>query len=345
MTLPAQQQLDRLGFDARWGEALEALRLRFSAVELEPARVLRQDRGWLRVGLASGERLARISGKLQKEAESALELPTIGDWVALSTAGAREATIHALLPRRSLLSRRMSGSEDEAQPIAANCDVAFLMQGLEQPPNARRIERALSMIAASGATGVVLLNKADVASDPEGAVAQVRAIAPNAPVVLLSAERDPQLDAVAAFLPAGKTAVLLGPSGVGKSTLTNRLLGEARIATGEVRAGDAKGRHTTTRRELVLLPSGALLIDGPGVREFGLWEAELDQTFPDIDALAAQCRFRDCAHHKEPGCAVRAASESGQLDPKRLESYQRLRDELQHRAPTSGGRQARQRKR
>lgn len=336
--------LSTLGWDARWSAALHALRPRFAAVTLEAGRVLRQDRGWLRVGLAGGERLARIAGKFQKEAESTLELPTIGDWVALSTAGAREATIHAVLPRRSVLARRMAGTEDEGQVIAANADVAFLMQGLEQPPNPRRIERALSMIAASGAEPVVLLNKSDVSSDPQAALEAVRAVAPQVAVHLLSAAHDADLGAVASYLGPGRTAVLLGPSGVGKSTLANRLLGEQRIATGEVRAGDAKGRHTTTRRELVVLPSGALLIDGPGVREFGLWEADVEQTFPDVDALAAQCRFRDCAHEQEPGCAVRAAAEAGQLDPRRLQSFQRLRDEL-HRAPNAGGRQARQRKR
>ncbi|MBS2031740.1 MAG: ribosome small subunit-dependent GTPase A [Deltaproteobacteria bacterium] len=336
-------ELSQLGWDEQWLAAFQALRPCFASLALEPGRVLRQDRGWFKVLTAQGERLSRAAGKLAHGAENALELPVVGDWVAIAFAHSkREATVHAVLPRRSLLARRMAGN-DEPQPIAANADVAFLVHGLDQEPHLRRTERALAMIAASGAQPVLVLNKVDLAADAPKAIAEVQAIAHGVAVLALSAERGDGMDAFAALLPPGRTGVLLGPSGAGKSSLANRLLGEARLATGAVRAGDFKGRHTTTRRELVLLPSGALLIDGPGVREFGLLEGELAETFPDIDALAVNCRFRDCAHASEPGCAVRAAAERGELDPDRLESFLKLRRELD--TGTSGARAERHGKR
>ena len=335
--------LAKLGWDDAWSAALTDLQVRSGTSELIAGRVLRQDRGWLRVATESGEQQVQLTGKLTHAAASALDLPTVGDWVALD--GSREAKVVAVLPRRSLLARR---SGEEAQSFAANLDLAFVVHGLDQPLNLRRIERGLAMVAASGAEPVVVLNKADLREDAAAAVAEVQTLARGAAVVLASAEAGRGIAELEARLSRGRTGVLLGASGVGKSSLANRLLGEARLATGAVRASDAKGRHTTTHRELFVLPGGGLLVDGPGVRELGIFEAGLAQTFPEIEALAGGCRFRDCAHDAEPGCAVRGAVEAGQLEPARLQSFHRLAREVAAAAAgqaAPSGRAARSRKR
>jgi ribosome biogenesis GTPase len=271
---------------------------------------------------------AVLGGSLRHHAEGAAELPTVGDWVVATRPSADgPAVVEAVLPRRSKISRKVPGRRAVEQVLAANVDVAFLMMGLDQDFNLRRLERFLAMVEESGARPVVLLNKADVADDVERLRGATEDVAPDVAVHAISARAGDIAD-VERHLASGVTAVLLGSSGVGKSTLVNRLLGSEAFATGEIRARDGRGQHTTTHRELVRLPGGGLLIDGPGIREVQLWSDEgLEDAFPDVEALASDCRFRDCRHEGEPGCAVEAAAARGDLDPARLASFRVLQRE------------------
>nr|WP_246357922.1 ribosome small subunit-dependent GTPase A [Pyxidicoccus fallax] len=301
-----------------------------SSLPLVPGRVVRQARGLLSVQTSGRVFLARTAGRLLHEAPGAEALPTIGDWVALQLpSGDGEALLHAVLPRRGVLARREAGSERDVQLIAANLDVVFLVTGLDDNYNPRRIERALAVAWNSGAAPVVVLSKADLHPDVPERVQEVEALAPGVPVIALSAHTGEGVEALRALLPAGKTGALLGSSGVGKSTLVNLLLGEERLATQAVSEEDGRGRHTTTHRELFVLPWGGLLIDAPGLRELGLWgdEEGVDQAFSDILALAEGCRFSDCQHQGEPGCAVHAAVAAGELPRARLDSFDKLRRE------------------
>ncbi|QSQ18934.1 ribosome small subunit-dependent GTPase A [Pyxidicoccus parkwayensis] len=324
--------LDSLGWTPALALAFSDV-LSQSSLSLVPGRVVRQARGLLSVQTAGRVLLARTAGRLLHHAPGAEALPAIGDWVALQLpAGEGEALLHAVLPRHSALVRREAGSERDGQLLAANLDVVFLVAGQDDDFNPRRLERALTLAWNSGAAPVVVLSKTDLLDDVEGRVQEVEALAPGVPVLALSAHTGDGVDALLAWLPAGKTGALLGSSGVGKSTLVNRLLGEERLATQAVREDDSRGRHTTTHRELFALPSGGLLIDGPGMREFGMWGEEegVENAFADILALAAGCRFADCEHRSEPGCAVRAAVEEGALEAARLGSYEKLRREQAH---------------
>src|SRR6218665_1666471 len=321
--------LESLGWGADLARAFSVL-LSSSSLPLVPGRVVRQERGLLSVQTAERTLLARPSGRLFHEALDAESLPTIGDWGALlPPSGDGEALLQSLLPRRGVLMRREAGSEHAGQLIAANLDVVFLVTGLDGNFNLRRIERALAVAWNSGASPVFVLSKAELQPEVAAHVLEVEALAPGVPVLALSAHTGEGLEALRAHLPAGRTGALLGSSGVGKSTLVNQLLGEARLATQEVRPEDDKGRHTTTHRELFVLPHGGLLIDGPGMRELGLWGEEegLGQAFADLLALAEECRFRDCTHHGEPGCAVRSALEQGTLSEERFDNFERLRRE------------------
>jgi ribosome biogenesis GTPase len=326
-------QLENLGWGASLASSFQAVVQNLSLPSLVPGRVVRQDRRWLRVSLGDRIVLARPSGHLAHHAVGAEALPTIGDWVAVhAPEHAHEAVIHAVLPRQSLLIRRAAGTEHEGQVLAANLDVVFLVSGLDDDLNPRRIERALTVAWESGAQPVVVLNKADLLEDVASTVASIESIAPGVPVVAVSARTGWGMDELLAHLPPGRTGMMLGSSGVGKSSLLNRLLGESRATTSEVSQHESKGRHTTTHRELFLLHHGGLLMDGPGVRELGLWgeDASLDDTFSELHALAEGCRFHDCTHQHEPGCAVRAAVAEGTLSEERLQSYERLRRELAH---------------
>ncbi|MCE9666446.1 ribosome small subunit-dependent GTPase A [Myxococcus stipitatus] len=305
-----------------------------SSLPLVPGRVVRQERGLLTVQIAERTLRARTAGRLLHLAAGIESLPTVGDWVALvmPPGGAGDGLLQAVLPRRGVLQRREAGSERDGQLIAANLDVVFVVTGLDGNFNPRRIERALAMAWGSGASPVVLLSKADLLLvDAQDVVDEVSALAPGVPVLAMSAWTGEGLDAVRALIPPRHTAALLGSSGVGKSTLVNQLLGETRLATQAVSALDDRGRHTTTHRQLFVLPHGGLLIDGPGMRELGLWGEDedegVDQTFADVLALAAECRFNDCQHQREPGCAVRAAVASGTLPEARLSSFEKLRRE------------------
>jgi ribosome biogenesis GTPase len=256
----------------------------------------------------------------------------VGDWVALRhRPSERTATIEAILPRRSQFSRKAAGELTEQQVVAANIDVVFVVMGLDRDYNPRRLERYLVLAADSGARAHVVLSKADLveAATLEARLAECRTLAPGCAVHASSVRDGRGLDEVRAALGPGRTGTLLGSSGAGKSTLINHLIGSEMLATGEVRASDQRGRHTTRHRQLVLLPGGGLLIDTPGMRELQLWTAPeaAESTFDDIEALAAGCHFTDCRHRSEPRCAVRAAVEAGDLAASRLESFHKLQDE------------------
>lgn len=282
---------------------------------------------------ACGEILAMATGKLLYDALTRDDLPVVGDWVALRIIGDNDpqATIHAVLPRKSKFSRRAAGRSAEEQPVAANIDIAFLLTGLDGDFNVRRIERYLLQTRESHVQPVILLTKADICPDAASRLQEVEKSAGGAPVNAVSTFTGEGLSALDEYLQQGITVALLGSSGVGKSTLLNHLLGAEVMRTQEVRADDSHGRHTTTHRQLFLLPGGAALIDTPGMREIQLWGDTngLDDAFPDITALACQCRFKDCQHGEEPGCAVLAALEKNELDGARWRNYQKMQRELQ----------------
>ncbi|HVS64349.1 MAG TPA: ribosome small subunit-dependent GTPase A [Thermoanaerobaculia bacterium] len=301
--------------------------------ELIPGRIVREHRGVRLLITPHGEVEARTKGGLRYRTEATHELPAIGDWV-LATRTLREgelAHIVAVFDRTSRFLRKVAGSRTEAQVVAANLDHVFVVMGLDGDYNPRRLERFLVTARESGADPVIVLNKSDLASDLEAQVAETGAIAGDTPIHVTAAKRGEGLESLWQYLDPGNTVALVGSSGAGKSTLVNTLFGKRVMETAEVREGDDRGRHTTTHRELIRLPNGALLIDNPGIRELQLWDADggLDATFEDISELAGACRFRDCRHVDEPGCAVVAAVESGALPTKRLSSYHKMVAELE----------------
>ena len=293
---------------------------------LHPGRVAVQHRGVWEVTTETEDVVAEITGRLRHEAAPG-ELPVVGDWVAL-----KDGQIEAVIARRSKFSRKVALNEVAEQVLAANVDIAFLVMGLDERDfNIRRLERYLTTAWEGGATPVIVLNKADLASDLGAQLAETEAVAFGVPVHVVRALAGEGVDALIPYLAGPKTGVLLGSSGVGKSTLINALLGEGRVATGEVRS-DGRGRHTTSHRELLVLPQGGVLIDTPGLRELQLWETDggLEKAFADVAELLNQCRFSDCAHDTEPGCAIRAALEDGSLPQERWDSYLKLERELAH---------------
>jgi len=324
--------LESLGWDASFADAFR----QFEQDGLAPARVAVEHRSEYVVYTEDGELRAELTGRLRHGDEH----PAVGDWVAvaLRTAEGR-ATIQAVLPRRSAFVRKVAWSETKPQVVAANVDVVFVVCGLDTNYSARRIERYLTLAWESGAQPVVLLTKADLCDEVEARVYEIESVAFGVPVHSVSAPHGDGVETVRAYVPAGRTAALLGSSGVGKSTLVNTLVGEELLATREIRE-DGRGRHTTTHRQLVPLPHGGLVLDTPGMRELQLWDADegLHTAFADVDALAAECRFADCAHRHEPGCAVRAALADGALDVERFESWQKLRRELEWLARRQDGR-------
>ena len=314
--------------DFGWNDRLESIFNTHFNDNHTPGRVIRVDRGAVTVQSADETVAAVVAGTLNPTGE--VDQPAVGDWVALDL-DADTAVVRAILPRIGALSRRRPGEADHAQAVAANVDVVLIVESVERGPNPRRIERAVALAWDAGATPVVVVTKTDLCDDRDAEVEKAREGAPYSEIVALSAIDGSGVDELCEHLPSGATGVLLGPSGVGKSTLTNRLLGEERLAISHVREGDGKGRHTTTHRELVILPSGGCLIDTPGIRELGLWlgAEAVDSAFPEIEAAAEKCRFRDCRHEAEPGCAVVEAVETGEIDGKRLESYHRLQHEAE----------------
>jgi ribosome biogenesis GTPase len=336
--------LRELGFDARL-EALWAARP--AQPGEQPARVATLERGGMRLLLEEGETLALNSGNLCKAPLA--ERPAVGDWVAArEVPGDERLVVTEVLPRRSAFTRRAAGDHDIEQVVAANVDVLFLVTGLDGDFNVRRIERALSLAGQSGARPVILLNKVDVTPEALARRREVEEVASGVPIHLLSAKHQQGLEALEPYLQPGTTVALIGSSGVGKSTLVNRLLGAETQMTREVRASDSRGRHATTRRELFRLPQGAWIIDTPGMRELQLWAdaQSVDDTFGDVLDVATHCRFTNCSHGREPGCAVLAAVESGALDERRLASYRKLKAEveaLQGRLDGQVGRERKQR--
>jgi ribosome biogenesis GTPase / thiamine phosphate phosphatase len=292
-----------------------------------PARAVAQQRKFWRVAGDFGECWAEASGKLRLAADEGADWPAVGDWVVAELHGEdATAVIQEVLPRRSKFVRKSPGKKMKEQVIAANVDSALLVSALDEDFNPRRVERYLAQCRESGAQPVVVLNKADACEDAREKAAEMERIAMGTAVCVVSARTGDGFGELEEFLRPGQTLVLLGSSGVGKSTIVNRLLGEAIQDVQPVRESDSKGRHTTTSRELFILPGGALLLDTPGLREIQLWEAEdgVAQVFADIDALAARCRFGDCRHEGEPGCAVQAALDAGTLDAARFENRRKL---------------------
>lgn len=303
----------------------------YAADGLAPARVGAQHRGAYVVYTDTGERPAEVAGRLRHEVLGPGEFPVVGDWVAVQDdPGAGTATIHAVLARATSFSRKAAGDETVEQVVAANLDVVLLVTAFGGDLNARRLERYLAAAWESGAQPVVVLNKRDLASDLDADLAEVDAVASGVPVHAVSCLDGTGVDELALYFRRNRTVALLGSSGVGKSSLVNRLLGEERADVQEVRS-DGRGRHTTVHRELVPFPGGGAVLDTPGMRELALWDAGagVGETFDDVASLATECRFTDCAHETEPGCAVRAAIAEGRLEPQRLESYRKLLRELQ----------------
>ena len=294
-----------------------------------PARVTVEHRGAYDVRSADAEGTAAVSGKFRFDAAGPADFPAVGDWVAIAGSPAEDgATIHAVLPRRTTFTRLAAGLKTDGQVVAANIDLVFVAMALDGDFNLRRLERYLAVAWTSGAEPIVLLTKADKCEDIEGRLLAVESVAPGVTSHAISARSGYGIDGVAALLTSGRTAAVLGSSGVGKSTLINALLGTELLDTGEIREDDSRGRHTTTHRQLIVLPGGACIVDTPGMRELGLWEGDgLESTFADIDELANACRFSDCRHDREPGCAVRSAIADGTLPAERLLAQRKLERE------------------
>ena len=320
--------LEYLGWNDFFASNFERLRQEGLTV----ARVAIEHRNSYILHSEFGELSGEVAGKFRHQSTPA-EFPGVGDWVVISLRESeKSATIHSVLPRKSKFSRQSVGGITTEQIVAANVDTVFLVSGLDGDFNPRRIERYLVLAWESGANPVILLNKADLCKNIEDCLNQVENIALGVPIITISAANSQGLSALKTYLQPGQTVALLGSSGVGKSTITNQLKGEAIQAVKAVRQGDDRGRHTTTHRELILLANGSLIIDTPGMREIQIWASEdsLQSTFEDIETLAEECRFRDCQHEQEPGCAVQQALQDGKLDSSRFLSYQKLQKELNY---------------
>lgn len=311
-----------------WNDDLTLAFAPYTAEGCEPARVTLELKGYCEVTGESGARLGECSGKFIHAAKAPADYPAIGDWVAVTPqpGDPTRVAIQAVLPRRTKFSRRAAGEDVLEQIVAANVDTVFLVSSLDGNHHLHRLERYLAAAYASGAQPVVLLNKADLVDETDTIPREIAEAAPAVPVFVISAKTRRGLKALAPWLQPGQTIALLGSSGVGKSTLINRLMGGQVQFTQEVREADNKGRHTTTQRELLVTSDGVIIIDTPGMREIQPWEAGagLAAAFDDVAAIAARCKFRDCTHTVEPGCAVTAALGAGSLDLARWQSYQRM---------------------
>lgn len=320
--------LEILGFDEYFRASLEAEKLEYSS----PARVVTMSREQYVVSCGKLDIPAEITGKLRFSATGPEDIPTVGDWVYAQIFDQGDfAVIHGIIPRRNYLRRKMAGKKVDHQIIGANIDTAFLVQSLDHDYNLRRLERYLVAILDASIEPVVLLSKEDLLSDKELAQKQeeIRSLMPDIDIVSFSSLDNEGVEKVRKKMSPGKTYCLLGSSGVGKTTLLNRLTGEGTFRTKEVRKSDSRGRHTTTRRQLITLPDGAILMDNPGMREFaniGVSDG-IDRTFEDISQMAGQCRFSDCTHTGEKGCAILSALESGEISRERYENFMKIKRE------------------
>ena len=318
-------QLTRLG----WHERFAAHAAGWMEEGFEPGRVAVEHRGAYTVFTAEGPVEAALTGKMRFDATDRGELPAVGDWVMLERSpGGGRAVVRAVLPRHSHFSRKVAGDTTEEQVLTANIDTVFLVTALNQDKNLRRIERYLALAWESGAVPAIVLTKADLCENVLEAIAEVGAIAPGVPIHAVSIVTDEGFDELGSYFTGNRTVSLLGSSGVGKSTIVNRLAGTD-MKVQAIRE-DGKGRHTTSHREMILLPEGGIIVDTPGMRELQMWEANegLEVTFNDVAAFAAECRFNDCSHDSEPGCAVKLAVERGELSEERLASFRKLEREL-----------------
>jgi ribosome biogenesis GTPase len=313
-----------------WSDLFERAFQSYRELGHFPARVALQQRGSYKLYCERGEVSARVRGKLRFQSEGAEDFPAIGDWVAVSDREG-DGQIEAVLPRKSKFSRKTAGTKSEEQVVAANVDTVFIVQGLDHDYNLRRLERYLVAAFESNASPVVILSKADLCEDVDEKIIGAESVTPGTPVHAISSVSGQGLEALDQYVLPGVTVAFLGSSGAGKSTLINRIVGEEIQKTAAVREHDSRGRHTTTHRELIVLKTGGLLIDTPGMRELQLWDAggSLSDAFSDVESIASACYFTNCRHQNEPGCAVREALADGTLDPARFESYLKLERELE----------------
>ncbi|WP_246939519.1 ribosome small subunit-dependent GTPase A [Bacillus pinisoli] len=314
-----------------WNCELEEIFNQEKQLNWLPGRVSLEHKRMYRILTEEGELLAEITGKMRFQADGREDYPAVGDWVMVSPRISEgKATIHGILPRFSKFSRKVAGLTIDEQIVATNVNTVFLVNALNQDFNVRRIERYLLLAWESGANPVIVLTKADVCHDIEEKINLVEGVAFGVPIHVTSVKNLVGLEALLTYFEEGQTVALLGSSGAGKSTLTNYLLGEEKQVVQDIRDEDGKGRHTTTHRELVKVPTGGIIIDTPGMRELQLWEADsgMSQSFSDVEDLAEQCYFRDCQHNNEPKCAVRDAIATGTLEEERYLSYLKLQKEL-----------------